>query len=185
MTSRHQWQVKAHCGARLPAILCGSNAKGRHDHYAFGECHPRRAALIVTRVLAGVATSRLAISDGRQSALAGTLIGPLLQASQTPETSVAPVLEWTIRRHLTLRGSPRSLSWMLVPHEVAVRAAVALTRMAGFAPDSVTVAGREAVPVPVSASQNPPTAPATAATDAATAATRHRRSGRAPVPAGA
>src|SRR5215469_7939712 len=125
------------------------------------------------------------MSDGRQSALAGTLIGPSLQASQTPLTSVAPVLEWTIRRHGTLSGSPRRWSWMLVPHEVAVRAAVALTRMAGFAPDSVTVAGRGAVPVPVPASQNPPAAPATAAADAATAATRHRRPGRAPVPAGA
>src|SRR5690348_2523040 len=47
--------------------------KGRHDRYAFGECPPRCAALIVTRDLAGVATSRLAMSDGRQSALAGTL----------------------------------------------------------------------------------------------------------------
>src|SRR5215831_16020795 len=183
MTSRHQWQVKAHCGARLPAILCGSNAKGRYDHYAFGECRPPCAAPIVTRVLAGVATSRLAMSDGRQSALAGTLIGPSLQAAQTPATSVAPVLEWTIRRHRTLRGSPRRLSWILVPHEVAVSAAVALTRMTGFAPDSVTVAGREAVPV--GASQNPPAAPATAARDAVTAAARHRRWGRAPVPAGA
>jgi hypothetical protein len=64
------------------------------------------------------------MSDGRQSALAGTLIGPSLQASQTPVTSVAPVLEWTIRRHGTLSGSPRRWSWMLVPHEVAVRAAV-------------------------------------------------------------
>src|SRR5262245_64515380 len=108
------------------------------------------------------------MSDGRQSALAGTLIGPSLQASQTPETSVAPAREWTIRRHRTLRGSPRRLSWMLVPQEVAVRAAVALTRMAGFAPDSVTVAGRGAVSVPVppavGASQNPPATPATAAT---------------------
>ena len=94
--------------------------KGRHDRYAFGECPPRCAALIVTRDLAGVATSRLAMSDGRQSALAGTLIGPSLQASQTPVTSVAPVLERTIRRHGTLSGSPRRWSWMLVPHEVAV-----------------------------------------------------------------
>ena len=50
---------------------------------------------------------------------------------------------------------------MLVPHEVAVRAAVARTCMPGFAPESVTVAGRRAVPV--GASQNPPAAPATAA----------------------
>src|SRR5215470_12556032 len=118
------------------------------------------------------------MSDTRQPALAGTLIGPSLQASQTPVTSVAPVREWTIRRHGTLSGSPRRLSWMLVPHDVAVSAAVALTCMAGFAPDSVTVAGRRAVPAPVGASQNPPAVPATAATDAATAATRHGRRGR-------
>ena len=88
------------------------------------------------------------MSEGRQPALAGTLIGPSLQASQTPATSVTPVLEWTIRRHGTLSGSPRRRSRMLVPHEVAVRAAVALTRMAGFAPESVTVAGRGPSPSP-------------------------------------
>src|SRR5215471_20583520 len=113
------------------------------------------------------------MSDGRQAALAGTLIGPSLQASQTPVTSVAPVLERTIRRQGTLSGSPRRRSWMLVPHEVAVSAAVAVMCMAGFAPVSVTVAGRWAAPV--GASQNPPAAPAIAATPAAAAA-RHRRS---------
>src|SRR5690349_9101628 len=189
MTSRHHLQAKSALRYALPAIPGSGNAKGRYDRYACGECRPRCAALIVTRDLAGVATSRLAMSDGRQSALAGTLIGPSLQASQTPETSAAPAREWTIRRHRTLSGSPRRLSWMLVPHEVAVRAAVALTRMAGFAPDSVTVAGRGAVPV--GASQNPPAAPApaTAATDAARAATRHRPCGRpvaasSPLPSG-
>src|SRR5262249_17134710 len=101
------------------------------------------------------------MSDGRQPALAGTLIGPSLQASQTPRTSVAPVREWTIRRQGPLSGGPGGLGWMLVPHEVAVRAAVALTCMPGFAPESVTVAARWAAPV--GASQNPPAAPATAA----------------------
>src|SRR5215471_18342095 len=112
------------------------------------------------------------MSDGRQPALAGTLIGPLLQASQTPVTSVAPVRERTTRRHGTLSGSPRRRSWMLVPHVVAVRAAVAATCMPGFAPESVTVGGRWAAPV--GASQNPPAAPAIAATHAAMAATCHR-----------
>src|SRR5690348_8915560 len=105
MMSRHHLPAKAHCGARFPAIPGSGNAKGRYDRYAFGECRPRCAALIVTRVLAGVATSRLAMSDGRQSALAGTVIGPSLQASQTPVTSAAPAREWTIRRHRTLSRS--------------------------------------------------------------------------------
>src|SRR5689334_7784303 len=73
-------------------------------------------ALIVTRVLVVVATWRLAMSEGRQPALAGMLTGPSLQASQTPVTSVAPVRERTIRRHGTLSGSPRTRSWILVPH---------------------------------------------------------------------
>src|SRR5262249_53643791 len=101
----------------------------------------RRRALIVTRVLAVVATCRLAMSAGRQAALAGTVIGPSLQASQTPVTSVAPVRERAIRRHCTLSGAPRRRSWMLAPHEVAVSTAVALTCVAGFVPDSVTPAG--------------------------------------------
>ena len=82
------------------------------------------------------------MSDGRQPALAGTVIRPARQASQTPVTSVAPARERTIRRHGTLSGSPFTRSSMLVPQDVAVRAAVAVTCLAGFAPDSVTVAGR-------------------------------------------
>src|SRR5262252_5559633 len=120
----------------------GGSDEARRGRYALGESRHRFATLIVTSVLAGVATSRLAMSDTRQPALAGTLTGPSPQASQTPLTSVAPVRDRTIRRHGTLSGSPRRRSWMLVPHEVAVRAAVALRCMAGFTPDSVMAAGR-------------------------------------------
>src|SRR5215471_11568327 len=123
------------------------------------------------------------MSDGRKPALAGTVIGPSRQASQTPVTSVAPARERAIRRHGTLSGAPRSRSWMLVPHEVGVRTTVALTCMAGFVPDRVTAAGRGAAPVAVS--QIPPAVPAAAATHAAAAIARHRLAGRMRVPAGA
>src|SRR5258706_14197049 len=42
------------------------------------------AVLIVTSVLAPTFTCRLAMSEGRQPALAGTVIGPSRQASHTP-----------------------------------------------------------------------------------------------------
>src|SRR5215472_2919027 len=136
----------------------------------------RAGPVIVTRFLAVVATCRLAMSDGSQPALAGTVIGPVRQASQTPVTSVAPVREWTIRRHGTLSGSPLTRSWMLVPQDVAVRAAVTIMCRAGFAPESVTVADRWLAAR--GASQNPPAAPAMAATDAAMAAARQVRAAR-------
>src|SRR5690242_7841983 len=132
--------------------------------------------LIVTRFLVVVATWRLAMSEGSQPALAGTVTGPVRQASQTPVISVAPALERTIRRHGTLSGSPSTRSSMLVPQDVAVRAAVALTCKAGFAPESVTVAGRWLAAR--GASQNPPAAPAMAATDATMAAARQVRAER-------
>jgi hypothetical protein len=133
-------------------------------------------ALMVTRAWSAVATWRLAMSDGSQPALAGTLIGPLCQASQTPDISVAPARERTTRRHGTLSGSPLRRNWMLVPHDVAVRAAVAVTCVAGFAAERVMVTG--GWPASLGASQSPPAAPAKAATHAATAATRHDRPGR-------
>src|SRR5690349_11173475 len=123
------------------------------------------------------------MSDGRKPALAGTVIGPSRQAAQTPVISVAPARERAIRRHGTLSGAPRSRSWMPVPHEVAVRTAVALTWVAGFVADRVTVAGRGAAPGAVS--QVPPAVPAAAATHAAAAIARHRRAGRLCAPAGA
>src|SRR5215472_3507338 len=132
--------------------------------------------LIVTRFLVVVATWRLPMSDGSQPALAGTVIGPVRQASQTPVISVAPARERTIRRHGTLSGSPSTRSSMLVPQDVAVRAAVAVTCRAGFAPDSVTVAGRWLAAR--GASQNPPAAPAMAATAAAAATARQVRGER-------
>src|SRR5437016_1188564 len=116
------------------------------------------------------------MSDGSQPALAGTVIGPAFQASQTPVTSVAPARERTIRRHGTLSGTPSTRSSMLVPQDVAVRAAVAVTCRAGFAPESVTVADRWLAAR--GASQNPPAAPAMTATAAAMAAARQVRAER-------
>src|SRR5215470_6714380 len=136
----------------------------------------RAGPLIVTRFLAVVATCRLAMSDGSQPALAGTVIGPVRQASQTPVTSVAPARERTISRHGTLSGSPLTRSSMLVPQDVAVRAALAVTCRAGFAPESVTAGGRWLAAR--GASQNPPAAPAMAATEAAMATARRVRAER-------
>src|SRR5215831_16101665 len=123
------------------------------------------------------------MSDGRKPALAGTVIGPSRQAAQTPVTSVAPARERAIRRHGTLSGAPRIRSWILVPHEVEVRTAVALTCVAGFVPERVTVAGRGAAPEAVS--QSPPAVPAAAAKHAAAAIPRHRLAGRMRGPVGA
>jgi hypothetical protein len=80
---------------------------------------------MVSNVAVAVLTWRSAMSDGRRPALAGMMTGPVLQASQTPATSVAPLREWTISRHRTFSGIPLARSWMLVPHDVAVSAAVA------------------------------------------------------------
>src|SRR5215469_8130162 len=121
-----------------------------------------RVELIVTRLLVAVAICRLAMSDGRQAALAGTLIGPSRQASQTPLISVAPDRERTMRRHCTFTGRPLSLSSMLVPQDVPVRAAVAATCVAPFAPWR-TMAAVGPAAVPVCASQYPPAPPARAA----------------------
>jgi hypothetical protein len=81
------------------------------------------------------------MSAGRTPALAGTVTGPALQASQTPVTSVAPVRERMIRRHGTLSGRPRATSRILVPQDVPVSVTVTRTWVAGFAPDSVMAAG--------------------------------------------
>jgi len=81
------------------------------------------------------------MSAGRTPALAGTVTGPALQASQTPVTSVAPVRERMIRRHGTLSGKPRATSRILVPQDVPVSVTVTRTWVAGFAPDSVMAAG--------------------------------------------
>src|SRR5215472_13119035 len=86
-----------------------------------------RGASIVTSLRVLVTTCRLAIPDGRQATLAGTLIGPSRQASHIPPTSVAPVRERTIRRHTTSFGTPLSRNSIVVPHEVAVSLTVALT----------------------------------------------------------
>src|SRR6185437_7521689 len=90
--------------------------------------------LMVSRVLVGVVTWRLAMSDGSQEALAGMLSGPASQTSQAPLTSVRPPWERMTRRHCTYSGTPRICNWMLVPHDVAVRVAIALTCVAGSMP---------------------------------------------------
>src|SRR5215472_3203630 len=109
--------------------------------------------------------------DGRQATLAGTLIGPSRHASHTPPTSVAPVREWTIRRHTTFLGTPLSRNSMLVPHEVAVSLAVALTCVARSEPVS-TMPAAVGCWVPAGASQSPVRRPAAAA-QAAAAVQRH------------
>ncbi|HEY2264015.1 MAG TPA: hypothetical protein VGI96_15435 [Streptosporangiaceae bacterium] len=97
------------------------------------------------------------MSDGSQEALAGMLTGPFAHASQTPLTSVRPLRERTIRRHSTFSGSPRTCSWMLVPHDIAVRAAVALTCVAASAP--LTFSAVAAGPAAPEENRNPPPAP--------------------------
>jgi hypothetical protein len=92
---------------------------------------------MVTRLLAEVVTWRLAISDGSQDALAGMLTGPFSHASQAPLTSERPFSERTTKRHSTFSGSPLTCSWMLLPHDVAVRVAVAVTCVAEFVPVNV------------------------------------------------
>src|SRR6185437_7246338 len=96
----------------------------------------------------------------------GMLTGPFAQASQTPLTSSRPLREWTIRRQSTFSGSPLTCSSMLVPHEVAVRVAVAATFVAGSAPLRVSTAG--CGPAAPDESQSPP--PVAAARHAAAAA---------------
>ena len=83
--------------------------------------------VMVTRFLVGGGHLQAGDVAGRHPALAGTVIGPLLQASQTPVTSVPPEREWTIRRHGTLSGRPSATSWMLVPQEVPVSVTVTCT----------------------------------------------------------
>src|SRR5215475_564659 len=108
--------------------------------------YPRPAGM-VTRLLVAVFTWRLAMSDGRQAALPGTVTGPGLQASHTPATSLLPARERTTSQHWTLSGTPLTRSRMLVPHEVAVSAATARTCAAGLAPDTV-MAGPDGRPAP-------------------------------------
>src|SRR6266446_4199566 len=96
------------------------------------------AVLIVTAALAPTFTCRLAISEGRQPALAGTVIEPSRQASHTPAVSAAPVRDRTTSRQRTFNGTPRIVSRILVPHDAAVRAAVACTWVARFTPANVT-----------------------------------------------
>lgn len=99
------------------------------------------------------------MSPGRHPALAGTLTGPSLQASQTPVTSVPPVRERTISRHGSLSGRPQAISRILVPQDVPVSVTVTCTFVTALAPDSVTAAGGGLAPgrlAPGWASQNPP-----------------------------
>src|SRR5215472_19199647 len=125
-----------------------------------------RGASIVTSLRVLVTTCRLAMPDGCQATLAGTLIGPSRQASHIPPTSVAPARERTMRRHTTFLGSPLSRNSMLVPHVVAVSLAVALTCVARSEPVS-TMPAAVGCWVPAVASQSPVRRPAAAAQAAA------------------
>ena len=78
------------------------------------------------------------MSDGRQAALAGTMIGPSRQASHRPVVSVRPAVDRTTSRQRTFSGTPRTVSRMLVPHDVASSRAVACTCEVRLVPDSVT-----------------------------------------------
>jgi hypothetical protein len=106
------------------------------------------------------------MSDGRQAALAGTVIGPSRQASHRPVVSVPPASDLTTSRQRTFSGTPRTVSRMLVPHDVATKVAVACTCEARLAPDSATgelPLGR--------VGDDPPKVPAMAAAATATDAT--------------
>jgi hypothetical protein len=78
------------------------------------------------------------MSDGRQSALAGTVIGPSRQACHRPVISVRPASDLTTSRQRTLSGTPLTVNRMLVPHDVATNLAVAWTCELWLIPDSVT-----------------------------------------------
>jgi hypothetical protein len=133
--------------AAFSAFLGRRDQSGRREYHA--HCDQRPAgddgpaglngdALIVTRDLWPATTARLAMSDGRQAALAGTVIGPSRHASHRPVVSVAPASDLTTSRQRTFSGTPRTVSRMLVPHDVATNVAVACTCEARLAPDSVT-----------------------------------------------
>ena len=78
------------------------------------------------------------MSDGRQAALASTMIGPSRQASHRPVVSVRQAVDRTTSRQRTFSGTPRTVSRMLVPHDVASSRAVACTCEVRLVPDSVT-----------------------------------------------
>src|SRR5215469_12914530 len=102
----------------MPVRKASANYGYRRNDWPGAQPGTRRAS-IVSSLRVAVTTCRLAMPDGRQATLAGTLIGPSRHASHTPPTSVAPVREWTIRRHTTFLGTPLSRNSMLVPQEVA------------------------------------------------------------------